>query len=268
MMRVDTHVHLSLTTDEPVEILLAQLQHNAVDKAVLVQRIANTDNSYLVDCARRFPGRFAVVCRVDSKSHTAVDELERWHREGAAGVRLKPGARCPGDDPLAIWKKAQELGMPVSVAGSVEDYASADFEHIVQELPELMFVFEHLCGMGLFVLGTWSKNSGAKRAPPSDADYRRALALARHPNTYIKVPGLGEISPGTFPYQNVPPYLRMAYDAFGPERMMWGSDWPPVTQREGYRSALRGAMAYLDWCGREELDWIFGGTALSVWCFS
>src|SRR5690349_4224010 len=114
-MIVDAHVHTALMTYEPVEMLLMQMQYNGVDKALLVQIGHSTDNSYLIECMRRFPGRFAVACRVDVTSPQALTDLERWRREGVEAVRLKNADRSPGSDPLAIWKKASELGMSVSV---------------------------------------------------------------------------------------------------------------------------------------------------------
>jgi L-fuconolactonase len=61
----------------------------------------------------------------------------------------------------------------------------------------------------------------------------------------------------------------MAYDAFGPDRMIWGSDWPRVTNREGYRNSLRYTWAQMeDWCPKADLAKIFGGNALSLWSFA
>jgi predicted TIM-barrel fold metal-dependent hydrolase len=48
---------------------------------------------------------------------------------------------------------------------------------------------------------------------------------------------------------------------------MWGSDYPPVSGREGYTNALRLPMAELariPGCGDAERDQIFGGTAQSI----
>ena len=65
MMIVDSHVHIALHTYEPVEMLQTQMQYNNVEKTVLVQSSSTTDNSYLIECQRRFPSRLAVVCRVE-----------------------------------------------------------------------------------------------------------------------------------------------------------------------------------------------------------
>ncbi len=98
-------------------------------------------------------------------------------------------------------------------------------------------------------------------------DYQEALKLATYPNTYIKIHGMGEICAPPFPYAEIPPFVKMAYDAFGPQRMMWGSDFPPVSLREGYRNALRFTMEQMPFCSDEDLEWIFGRTALSVYKF-
>ena len=49
--------------------------------------------------------------------------------------------------------------------------------------------------------------------------------------------------------------------------MIWGSDWPRVILREGYRNALRFTMEKMPYCSQEDLEWIFGKTALSIWKF-
>ena len=69
-------------------------------------------------------------------------------------------------------------------------------------------------------------------------------------------------------YQDIPPYLKMAYDAFGAGRMMWGSDYPRVIMREGYRNSLEFTKEQMPFCSNEELEWVFGKTALSLWKFA
>ena len=56
----------------------------------------------------------------------------------------------------------------------------------------------------------------------------------------------------------------MAYERFGPGRMMWGSDYPPVSAREGYRNALRLALDRFASASEEDRELIFGKVALSV----
>lgn len=262
MVIVDTHVHVNPGWYEPVETILFQMERNGVDKAVLVQYRGNYDNRYELECVRKYPGRFAAVVMVDTQSPDALETLETlemWVREGAVGVRLAPEERSPGPDPLAVWRKASELGLVVSSLGTVENFASDEFRSLVEDLPDLTIVIEHL--------------AGAKPEPDLDMSlFDKAMGLARYPNTYIKLPGFGEVLPRPFPFRDPPfdtppPCVRMACEAFGARRMMWGSDYPPSGSREGYANALRFPMERIDFFTDEDREWAFGRTALSVWRF-
>ena len=260
MIIVDTHCHVSPYWFEPVEILLDEMTRNEVDKAVLIQFRGVYDNSYMMECIRRFPGRFSAVAIVDTSRPDAPEVLERWVREGAEGIRLDPKVRSPWNDPLAIWRKAAELGVVVSCLGTVEEFASPEFESIITEFPTLNIIIEHLGG------------AGHDTSPPYTS-YRKVLGLARYGNTFMKVPGLGELCPRPmpfrqpFPFENVPPLVEMAIDAFGPSRLMWGSDFPPVASREGYRNSLRFPMETVPFRSEDDKEWVFGKTALSLWKF-
>ena len=109
MLIVDTHCHALPHWFEPVEVLLHQMHANGVEKALLVQVRGQFDNRYLIECVRRFPGRFSPIVIVDTDQPDAPQVLEQWAREGAEGIRLAPTIRSPGNDPLAIWRKAAEL---------------------------------------------------------------------------------------------------------------------------------------------------------------
>ena len=146
----------------------------------------------------------------------------------------KATTRSPGEDPLAIWRTADRLGLTVSCGGDGAGFASAEFAETIRALPALRIVIEHL--------GSVSRRDLDE---VQQARRKAVFGLARFPNTCIKVTGLGEFSerampvPGGFPFvQPIPPLLEEAYAAFGPSRMMWGSDFPPVAGREGYRAAL------------------------------
>lgn len=259
-MVVDSHTHASSAWYEPVETLLYQMDRNDVDRAVLIQINGQTDNSYQVDCVRRYPDRLSSVVMVDPLHPDALDHLERLAGSGASGVRLPPGARSPGEDPLAIWRAAARLRLAVSCGGATAEFASDAFAELVQAVPDAAIVVEHLASVSRPDAGL------------SDAELRqRAFALARFPNVFIKVPGLGEFCRRAipvaepFPFERpIPPYLEQAYQQFGPGRMMWGSDFPPVASREGYARALRLPMDQLADKSQADRDLVFGAVALSV----
>lgn len=256
MVVVDAHCHAATFYYEPIELALDSMIRNGVDKALLIPlAMVDSLNPYLIECMRRFPGRFSVVATVDPHRPDASERLEEWAHQGAEGVRLSPA------DPLSIWRKAAELGLVVSLRRRVEDTIADDFRRKVESLPDVKIVIEHL---------------GCRRedtTPPFDT-FRKVLALAQYPNTFMKVPGLGEICPRPAhfpqphtPFQHIPPVIEMAMDAFGPRRLMWGSDYPHVAEREGYGNCLRLLMEHVV-KRKEDREWIFGKTATTLFRFS
>jgi predicted TIM-barrel fold metal-dependent hydrolase len=87
---------------------------------------------------------------------------------------------------------------------------------------------------------------------------------------YVKLPGFGEFfdrpRPMTNPaFDHTPAHVKMVYDAFGPKRILWGSDFPNCSSREGYTHVLRYPLEKTPYFTQEDKEWIFGKTALSVW---
>lgn len=260
MIIVDAHANVGRYWLEPVEVLLFQMEQNGVEKAVLKQYTINYDNGYMMECVRKHPGRFAAVVRMDIQRPDATDALAALAQEGAVGLRLNPEWRTPGSDPLALWRKASDLGLVVSCQGYVDTLATDGFRSVVEELPDLKIVIEHL---------------GHAQEPDFDYEqFDKVMTLAEYPNTYIQLPGFGQLlsRPKTFPFhtppwQGPPRSVRMAYDAFGPRRMMWGSDYPPAGGREGYANTLRYPMELIPYFSEDDKERVFGKTAVSVWKF-
>ena len=246
MPTADSHCHVSPSWYEPVEVLLFQMERNGVDHAALIQMSGQFDNRYQQECLKRYPGKFASVVVVDVNRESAVADLERWAGEGASGVRFNP------DAPLVLWEAAARLGLSVSCIGSIARFASPEFDKLFDHLPDLPIVIEHLGAL------KWDSEGG-----------EQIFALARHPNAYMKIHGLGEFSKRALPAKEPLPFvepiadlLERAYAAFGPSRLMWGSDYPPVSSREGYANALGFTRERLQ--GKDGLDDVFGGTCLRV----
>ena len=261
---VDSQCHVSTVWYEPVESLLQQMARAGVAQAVLIQMLGQFDNGYQQDCVERYPGRFVSVVLVDPSDPGATKSLRQLAAQGSCGVRLKPTARSPGSDPLAVWRCAEELGLAVSCVGNTAAFLAGEFSQLLQDLPNLTVVLEHL---------------GGTSQPDADASMRaqrlRVLELARFPNVYLKVPGLGELAVRKSP----PPsegcpfelesaaVLQEAIKAFGSRRLMWGSDFPPVCSREGYGNALAWCRSALADLPPADLEEIFAGTARRVFKF-
>jgi len=257
---VDSHCHAAPLWYEPVETLLYQMDSHGVGQAVLIQMLGQYHNDYQQDCLRRYPGRFASVVAVDASRTDACEQLTRLAAQGACGVRLRPEARSPGNDPLAIWRTAEYENLAVSCVGTGETFAAPEFSEVLETLSGLPIVLEHL---------------GAGNHPDADAGQsasrQRVFELAKFPNVYLKVPGLGELAQRaavlpaeTVPLDKKPAILETALARFGPERLMWGSDFPPVAAREGYGNALRWVRDALGDLSADAQEQIFCGTARQI----
>ena len=266
MKAIDTHCHTSPYWFEPISVLLHQMESNNVEKALLVQFFGVYDNEYLLEQAELFPTKFKVAALVDTSDPEASMHLNLLKQRGVDAVRFTATTRSPGQDPYHIWKCAESLGMTATVMGACEDYAHEDFESIIQNCSDLQIVIEHLGGVGAF-FGPGRSSSEIPYEP-----YKKMLSLSQYENVAIKITGLGEFCerPRPFippmPFHNIAPVMEMALEAYGTDRVMWGSDYPPVSAREGYRNALIFPYQHLD-VSTEEKEKIFFGNALKYWKF-
>ncbi len=252
MTIVDTHCHVGLRKYEPVESLLFHMEQTGVDHAVFIQYAGNADNTYMLECTAAHPGRFQAAMIVEKTDDGT--RMREWAEKGIVGIRLAADSRAECADPLAQWRTAAELGLIVSTQSRPQSLLSEAFAEVVSTFPDLQIVIEHLGGIG-------------KSAEPLDEESKRVLELVRHPNLTIKLPGFGEICPVPLPFDPIPPLADRTLEAFGAQRVMWGSDYPPVSTREGYDNSLKVPMDYFSALSEDEREWIFGRTALKVWKF-
>jgi predicted TIM-barrel fold metal-dependent hydrolase len=248
---VDTHVHVGLKKYVPLEKLLEQMEKSKIDKAVLIQYraglepIGNTDNTYISLCTKKYPQKLVAVGIVDWTKKDALETLEYWVKEhGIQGVRLDGMAKSPGTNKYAIWEKAAELGINVSVYGKLDQLGK-----IAEMFPNLKLHIEHL-GM-----------------PNNNGDL--VVGLAKYPNVSVKfsVSGLRAISKQKYPHEDAHPFFKLIYDRFGSKRIMWGSDFPVCLDYEGYDKAIDFIRKQTPYLTDEDKEWILGKSTLKMWHF-
>jgi L-fuconolactonase len=219
------------------------------------QSLAET--RWLLDLAARDPLIRGVVGWVDLRSPDVADQLREFAaREAFVGVRHvvqdEPDPRFVLGD--AFVQGLRQLGphrltydlllYPPQLPAAVE---------LVARLPEQPFVLDHLAKPRITA---WTK--------PGDRDaWRRDIeALARQANVCCKLSGLvTEAAWRRWRPAEFAPYLDVALAAFGPERLMFGSDWP-VCLLSGDYAEVTGIVR--DFCGTlsaAEQAAIWGGTA-------
>jgi predicted TIM-barrel fold metal-dependent hydrolase len=80
------------------------------------------------------------------------------------------------------------------------------------------------------------------------AAWSDVLALAELPNVYVKVSYFPEVAHEPYPFTAVWRYFEHLYDRFGPDRLIWGSNYPPSRSACSYRESVdfvREALPFL-----------------------
>jgi L-fuconolactonase len=75
--------------------------------------------------------------------------------------------------------------------------------------------------------------------PTPFAELPAVLALARYENVAMKLTGAPVLSLEPFPFRDLWPHLHRMVEAFGPERLMWGTDWTRATRLVAYDELVR-----------------------------
>ncbi|HXW46667.1 MAG TPA: amidohydrolase family protein [Streptosporangiaceae bacterium] len=127
----------------------------------------------------------------------------------------------------------------------------------VARLPGVTFVLDHL--------------GNVEVGGQVDAGWARALAaFAALPGTACKLSGiLGEAGPADGgDVSRLRPYFELALDCFGPDRLMFGSDWPVCTLSAPYGDVVAAALALTSGLSEPERAAIMAGTARAVYRIS
>jgi L-fuconolactonase len=268
---VDSHVHVwkkdvrfpwaSGTKNPPdqnatAETLLQLMKANGVDKTVIIQVIYyRWDNRYLASVLKTCPQYFRGVARVNPEDPAAPDHLSKLAREdGFHGVRISPSADASGDwirgslmPPL--WKRCQDLKIPMTVLIPVT--RAPDVARLADRFPELTVIIDHMADCPL----------------NQPREFNTLLALHRFPKVYVKISHSWSLSSQPYPYLDSQRQIKTLYDAFGPKRLMAGTDWPLVEKYCSYAQAIDIARKRISFFNTEDKRWICGLTARQVWRF-
>ena len=115
-------------------------------------------------------------------------------------------------------------------------------------------VAERHAGLRL-IIDHFGRPSGTKDEA-AWANLSELLALAKYPNVAVKATGAPSYSSAPYPYRNIHTYIRQLYDAFGPERLFWGTD---ITRMPcSWRQCVTMFTEELPWLSASDKDLIMG----------
>ncbi|MDH6566219.1 L-fuconolactonase [Streptomyces sp. SAI-117] len=198
-----------------------------------------------------------VVGWTDLTRPDVADELARL-RELPGGTYLKGIRHQVQSEPDPEWLLRPDVrrGLAaVADAGLVHDLVVLPHQlpacaKAADTLPDLTFVLDHL-GKPPIASGSLEPWASAVRG------------LAALPNTVCKLSGMvTEADPAAWTVDDLRPYADTVLDAFGPDRLLFGSDWPVCTLAATYGEVLEAADQLT---GADDRAQIFEGTAVRVY---
>ena len=279
-MIVDTHCHAwrrwpyDTSVPDPdtrgsAESLLYEMDRGGVAHAAVVcarigggaggDGFANDDNNeYVREAASRHPDRLTAWIDVD-----CVWRAE-YHAPGAA-ARLRAALDSSGargfthyvtqsndgwlrtDDAAEYFAVAAERGVVASLALGSAWFA--DLSVIAEAYPSLPILLHHM--------------AMPSQGPGREDEIAALLALARHPSIGVKISGFNYNAARwwEYPYPSSLALFRRIFDAFGPARLYWGSDFPASRDQLTYRQSIEVVRTHTAFLGESAVAAILGGNA-------
>ncbi|NKB67689.1 MAG: amidohydrolase family protein [Candidatus Latescibacteria bacterium] len=276
-MIVDTHVHIweisakypvgptapnfTSTPDEPAtaDQLIEDMDQNGVDRTVLVQTSWSTwDNGYIADSQARFPDRFIGHGMLDPQEPDNAQQARYWMQQrGLVGFRFHPMyyadekiLTTPQNGPL--WETLSQLGAVVQF--HLTPPFADQVDEIARRYPHMPLLLDHM---------------GYPQPDEPPEAFQPIVALATHANVAVKISDVHGRSKEGFPYADMHPAIKRLHQAFGAERMLWGTgypghhrtkhNWPTLAEE------LRLVREGFDFLSGREKDQMLGGTAARIW---
>jgi len=243
--RLAAHRDVPIGKDE----LLREMDAAGVDGVVIVPPSWEGDRNDLgLAAAKAHPTRYAVMGRLDPDAPGAREQVPGWRSQpGMLGMRFTfhtPALQAPLIDGRMdwVWTALEKHAIPAMVL--VPHAMVHLIDKVAERHPGLRLVMDHL-----------SLTSGRKDEE-AFADFGKLLAIAKRPNVAAKATALPCYTADSYPYRRVHPWLRQAYDAFGPKRLFWGTDLSrlPCTYRQG----ITMFTEEVPWFSAEDKEWIMG----------
>ena len=243
-------------TEGSAEHLKAQMNAAGVERALAISTgFYGWDNSYAMDELVSNNSWLTIGVLVDPTVKDGPHNLEILVKKGANGIRIQRHLfyHQSLDDPIStpLWEKAAALDLTVDVNATHEEYSAV--EKRIREFPDTRFVLDH-CG---YVSGNLA---------PKKNTTEPVRRLARYKNVYIKLTFLPLASQQPYPFKDVHWMVRELVDAFGPDRCLFGSNFPTdqYSPKTSYQETVTLFSEAIN-LSHEEREWIMGGTANSLW---
>ncbi|QDU80839.1 4-sulfomuconolactone hydrolase [Polystyrenella longa] len=277
---VDTHMHIWANdfakypvkegTKEPdvegsAEMLIEEMDQHGIDYCVLVQVIYHGwDNSYVADVQAKYPDRFRTQGLIDPEDPNVAEKFSYWiEQRGLHGMRMSAIYYEDKEDWITspahhqMWQCAADLGAVFNFF--IKTHQLPKLEEMIKEYPEVKVAIDHFAYLEL------GKENTAE-------ELEKLLRLAQYPQVYCKLSEMSSISlTKEYPYTDSVPVVKQVFDAFGAERLMWGTGFPGSSrahyQRPKVEEELDLVRKHLSFLNDDDKRKILGENAYKLWQF-
>lgn len=271
--RIDAHHHLWDLSARPQDWLEGPIRRSfgpadlravtgpaGVDATVLVQVLNDIDETAeFLALAGKSDLVAGVVGWVDLTAPDVAEQLDRL-RSGPGGDRLVGVRHLVQSEPDPDWlmrpaviaglRAVRDAGLAYDVLTRPHQLPAAIVA--VRMVPDLMFVLDHLSKPDI---------EGESIQPWA----MHLAALAAEPNVTAKLSGLVTEAGPQWSVDDLRPYTDLALEAFGPDRLMVGTDWPVCLLAASYQEVVGIAEELTAELSGTERGQVFGGTAERVY---
>jgi L-fuconolactonase len=238
-LRIDSHQHF--TREVLPSLLWPILKRNRFDGSVVVTKLRTVeDTRWLLELAAGHEFIRGVVGWVDLAGPDVASTLDEYQRNPKfRGVCWAgEGALPPGVEEVA------RRGLTLDLEPNLEMAARA-----AERFPDLRIAIDHLGRLSL--------------APMAFDEWARGLEVAaQSPNVFGKLSGLISDAPTQWTSAQFQPYARHALRTLGPDRVMYGSDWPSYLPVGTWKEALAAFTQAIGAQTIEVREQLLGGTAV------
>jgi L-fuconolactonase len=246
-------IHRTFTADE----LGAELGPAGIDATVIVQAtdsLADTDS--MLEAAGGHAWIAGVVGWLPLADRRAAERALDGRRDRLCGIRHL--IHWDDDPEWLVRQDVQpglallaEVGLPFDVVAVFPDHLPL-IPAVADAHPDLVLVIDHLAKPPF-------------RAPGWDAWVGAMRRAASYPTVRAKVSGLDTAAGPSWSVEELRPAWDVALEAFGPDRLLFGSDWPVCLLVSSYREVVEATRKLVSELSASEQDRILGGTAIDVY---
>ncbi len=126
-----------------------------------------------------------------------------------------------------------------------------DLVPLIERFPDLTVVVDHMADCSV----------------DRPEELNKLIALHRFPRVYVKISHTWSLSKKGYPWLDAQTFVKRLYDSFGPQRLMWATDWPIAKERATYRQRLTVVRDEMNFLNATDKEWMLSKTVEQVWPF-